>query len=382
MASLSRSGVRLGSRPRAAVITDAQSEATAQSTGTPTAPGGPGPVMDALRALGWVPVPVEFSGDPTAWAARLASGRFQLVFNLCEGLNNLGAGEPVAAGLVEILGLPLTGAPSETLALCLRKDRTNAVLRAHGIPVPDWLLARPAAALGPWKRFPAIVKPAAEDGSFGIFNDSVVRDRATLEAVAARGCQQWGRMLVQRFIRGREFTLAIVGDRVLPHAEIDFSGLPRHLPPVVTYAAKWQYGSAEEEGTVPRCPARLPARVASELTRLARRVWSAVDGAGYGRIDVRMDARGTMFVADVNPNPDLGPSAGLARQAAAAGWSYVDLVARIVEDALTRERPALAPESTPPAASARGGRAAQGMPYTQRLAPAMARREPQRTRST
>jgi hypothetical protein len=73
----------------------------------------------------------------------------------------------------------------------------------------------------------------------------------------------------------------------------------------------------------------------------------------------------------------------LARQAAAAGWSYVDLVARIVEDALTRERPALAPESTPPASSARGGgRVAQGMPYTQRLAPAMDRREPQRTRST
>jgi D-alanine-D-alanine ligase len=226
------------------------------------------------------------------------------------------------------------------------------------------------------------VKPAAEDGSFGIANDSVVRDRASLEAVAARGCQQWGRMLVQRFIRGREFTLAIVGGEVMPHAEIDFSGLPRHLPPVVTYAAKWHYGSAEEVGTVPRCPAPLPARVASELTRLARRVWSAVDGAGYGRIDVRMDGRGAMFVADVNPNPDLGPSAGLARQAAAAGWSYVDLVARIAEDALSRRRPAVVPDSTPPATAARVGGAAQGMPYTQRLAPAMDRREPQRTRST
>jgi D-alanine-D-alanine ligase len=365
-----------------AVITDAQSEATAQSMGTPTAPGGPGPVMDALRALGWVPVPVEFGGDPTAWTAQLAGGRFQLVFNLCEGLNNQGAGEPVAAGLVEVLGIPLTGAPSDTLALCLRKDRTNAVLRAQGISVPDWLLARPDEPLGPWRQFPAIVKPAAEDGSFGISNDSVVRDRAALETVAAQGCQQWGRMLVQRFIRGREFTLAVVGDRVLPHAEIDFSTLPSHLPPLVTYAAKWQYGSAEEQGTVPRCPARLPARLASSLTRLARHVWSAVDGGGYGRIDVRMDGRGTLFVADVNPNPDLGPSAGLARQAAAAGWSYVDLVARIVEDALTRKRPAVAPDSTLPAAPAPVACASQGMPYTQRLALATSRREPQRARST
>jgi D-alanine-D-alanine ligase len=372
----------MGGRPRVAVITDAQSEATAQSMGTPAAPGGPGPVMDALRALGWTPVLVEFDGDAAAWAARLASGRFGLVFNLCEGLNNQGAGEPVAAGLVELLGIPLTGAPSEMLGLCLRKDRTNAVLRAHGVAVPDWLLARPDEPLGPWRRFPAIVKPAAEDGSFGIANDSVVRDRVSLEAVAARGCQQWGRMLVQRFVRGREFTLAVVGGRVLPHAEIDFSGLPRSLPPVVTYAAKWHYGSPEEQGTVPRCPAPLPAGRASELTTLARRVWAAVDGAGYGRIDVRADSRGTLFVADVNPNPDLGPSAGLARQAAAARWRYVDLIARIVEDALTRKRPAAEPALAAPALVARAGRPAEGMPYTQRLALSHGRREPQRTRST
>jgi D-alanine-D-alanine ligase len=365
-----------------AVITDAQSEATAQSMGTPSAPGGPGPVIDALRALGWVPVPVEFDGDPTAWLARLASGRFQLVFNLCEGLNNQGAGEPVAAGLVELLGVPLTGAPSEMLGLCLRKDRTNAVLRAHGISIPDWLPVRPNAPLGPWRRFPAIVKPAAEDGSFGIANDSVVHDRAALETVTARGCRQWGRMLVQRFIRGREFTLAIVGGRVLPHAEIDFSGLPRHLPAVVTYAAKWDYGSPEEQGTVPHCPARLTAGLASRLTRLARQVWTAVDGAGYGRIDVRMDARGTLFVADVNPNPDLGPSVGLARQAAAAGWNYVDLIARIVEDALSRKRPLAAPAPAPPSVPVSAARTVPGMPYTHRLAMAMGRREPQRTRST
>jgi D-alanine-D-alanine ligase len=339
-------------------------------------------VAAALRTLGYDPVVVEFNGDAAGWLAELANGCFQLVFNLCEGLNNQAAGEPVAAAFVEVLGIPLTGAPSEMLALCLRKDRANAVLRAHGVPVAEWVVARPGQPLGPWRRFPAIVKPAAEDGSFGIGPDSVVGDRAELEAVLARGCRQWGRMLVQRFIRGREFTLAIVGGRVLPHAEIDFSDLPRGLPPVVTYAAKWDYGSPEERGTVPRCPARLPARLAARLTRLAGRVWAAVDGAGYGRIDVRVDDRGATFVTDVNPNPDLGVSVGLARQAAAAGWSYVDLVARIVEDALTRGRRAAGPGPTPPAAPARARRLRKGMPCTQRLAPGLARCEPERTRST
>jgi hypothetical protein len=107
-----------------------------------------------------------------------------------------------------------------------------------------------------------------------------------------------------------------------------------------------------------------------------------VDGIGYGRIDVRVDGRGTTFVTDVNPNPDLGIRAGLARQAAAAGWSYVDLIARVVEEALTRVHRTGGSGPTPPAALADGRRLAEGMPYTQRLAAAVGRREPKGTRST
>ena len=382
MALPSRPRGRRRGRPRVAIITDALSEATAQALATPSAPGSPGPVAAALRTLGYDPVMVEFNGNTPEWLAHLANGRFHLVFNLCEGLSNQAGGEPVAAALVELLGIPLTGASSDMLALCLRKDRANAVLRAHGVPVPEWIVARPDALRGPWRRFPAIVKPAAEDGSFGIGPDCVVANQAALAAVVARGCQQWGRMLVQRFISGREFNLAIIGGRVLPHAEIDFSSLRRGLPRVVTYAAKWEHGSPEDRGTVPRCPARLPARLAARLTQLAERVWAAVDGAGYGRIDVRVDGRGTTFVTDVNPNPDLGVRAGLARQAAVAGWSYLDLVARIVEDAFARARRNTGSGPTPPAALAHARRPMEGMPYTQRLMPAIGRREPKGTRST
>jgi D-alanine-D-alanine ligase len=380
MALPSRHRRRGRARPRVAIITDALAEATAQALGTPSAPGNPQPVAVALRTLGYEPVMVEFTGDPSEWLAELATGRFQLVFNMCEGLGNQAAGEPIAAALVELLGLPMTGASSDMLGLCLRKDRANAVLGAHGIPVPEWIVARPGARRRRWSRFPAIVKPAGEDGSFGIASDSVVGDPAALEAVVARGCQQWDRMMIQRFVAGREFNLAIVGGRVLPHAEIDFSGLTPGLPAVVTYAAKWEHGSPEDRGTVPRCPARLPARLAARLTQLAQRVWVAVDGTGYGRIDVRVDGRGTTFVTDVNPNPDLGVRAGLARQAAAAGWSYLELIARIVEDALARA--AADPGPTLQAALADARRLTEGMRYTQHLVPAVGRREPRGTRPT
>ena len=136
---------------RVAIITDAQSEATAQAVGTPSAPGNPEPIAASLRALGYDAVLVEFDGNVAEWLTALTTGRFHLVFNLCEGLSNLAAGEPVAAGLVELLRIPMTGASSEMLALCLRKDRANAVLRAHGVPVPDWIVARPDSRHAPWR---------------------------------------------------------------------------------------------------------------------------------------------------------------------------------------------------------------------------------------
>src|SRR5207344_3234161 len=104
----SRRASRARGRPRAAVITDALSEATAQAVGTPSAPGNPEPVIAALRDLGYDPALVEYGGNVADWLVELATGRFQLVFNLCEGLGNQAAGEPVAAGLVELLGLPMT----------------------------------------------------------------------------------------------------------------------------------------------------------------------------------------------------------------------------------------------------------------------------------
>ena len=116
------------------------------------------------------------------------------------------------------------------------------------------------------------------------------------------------------------------------------TGLPAGLPRVVTYAAKWESGSAYYAGTVPRLLDASDGDLGQRLDRLARRVWAAVDGSGCGRIDVRMDGQGRLFVLDVNPNPDLSVDAGLARQAAAAGWSYIDLIAHIVEAAFAQHR--------------------------------------------
>lgn len=337
MASPSRVRRRRLSRPRVAILTDSVAEAEFAAQNKTSAPSNVEAVAAALHELGYEPAVVEFDGDPAAWLEELIYGNFRLVFNLCEGLSGHAAHEHLAAAAVELLGIPMTGAGSLALSLCLRKDKTSAFLARNGVPVPDGFVARAGEPVEQWPRFPVIVKPVAEDGSSGIFPDCVARSRAQLRAVLERGHRTWGQLLVQQFIGGREFNVAVVGDRVLPHSEIDFSGLPQGVPPVVTYAAKWDHGSVEDVGTVPRCPAPLSAHSAERLAALGRRVWRLVDGTGYARVDVRVDGRGRAYVIDVNPNPDITPGAGLERQAAAAGWGYIELVGTIVEDALARE---------------------------------------------
>jgi D-alanine-D-alanine ligase len=294
-------------------------------------------VRDALAGLGYESVVLEFEGEPASWLRALREGEFDLVFNLCEGLSGHGSEEHLPAAAVELLGLPMTGARALTLGLCLRKDLVNAHLRGQGIAVPDWAVARAGEPVA-WRRYPAIVKPAAEDASLGIDAHSVVRSAAELEAARARGHATWPRLLVQRFVDGREFNLALVGDQVLPPAEIEWA-LPEGLPRVVTYAAKWDTGSVYDQGTIPRILGPRDGRLPARLERLARRVWAAVEGVGYGRVDVRMDERGRIYVIDVNPNPDISPGAGLARQAAAAGWSYAELIARVADVAFATQAP-------------------------------------------
>ena len=205
-----------GRRRRVAVVVDAIA-ATVELRESAVA-SSLGDVRETLRGLGFEPVVVEFDGDPSSWLGALQEGDFDLVFNLCEGLGGQGSEEHLAAGAVELLGLPLTGARAFTLGLCLRKDLVNGHLRARGIAVPDWALAERGQPLA-WRAFPAIVKPAAEDASLGIDSHSVAHDLAELEAARERGHRTWDRLLVQSYVEGREFNLAVVGDRVLPHSE-------------------------------------------------------------------------------------------------------------------------------------------------------------------
>jgi D-alanine-D-alanine ligase len=322
---------------RIAVLVDHYAEAHASGDSTAPAQSTQG-IMDVLASLGYEPVELRLQEDKIRdWLQRLMDRDFALAFNLCETIGGSADGEFLAAGAVELLDIPMTGASATALLLCLHKDRCSAILRSNGVSVPDWIVVDGNHSLPhDFDGFPAIVKPAADDASNGVHSTSVVHSVPEALAAIEHVRQHWDKVVIQEFVAGREINLAIVGDSLLPAAEIDFSTLPEGSPPIVSFAAKWNPESTDFIGTVPVCPAPLPQGQAEELQRLAGRVWRLMGGSGYARVDIRLAADGTPYVIDINPNPDLSFDAGLARQARVAGWSYEELIARIVGDALAR----------------------------------------------
>ena len=279
-------------------------------------------------------IPVYQDGK---WIEKIRKGKFDLAFNMCEGIDGIATLESAVISVLELFKIPFTGATSYTAAVCLRKHVINGLLEKAGLPIPRFTVVRrgePLVSVG----YPAIVKPAAEDASLGVEQKSVVRNTRQLAERTTAMLDAWDELLVQRYVDGREVNVGILGDTVLPIAEIDFSHMPRGRWRIVTYQSKWETGSVDDLGTVPRCPARLPSKVANEIRRVALRAWKLVGGCGYGRVDLRIDANGQPWILEVNANPDIAPDAGLARMARVAGIEYGPLIRSICELALAKSR--------------------------------------------
>jgi D-alanine-D-alanine ligase len=182
--------------------------------------------------------------------------------------------------------------------------------------------------------FPLIVKPVAEDASIGVGPDAVVHTvRALCERVAYVVERYRQAALAEVFVVGREFNISLWGDppRVMPLAEIDFAAFDDPYARIVSFAAKWEADSFEYHHTPVLCPASVDPSLGDHVSHVARRAWTTMGCQGYARVDMRLDQNGRLYVVEVNCNPDLSPDAGFYRAAETAGYSYEDMVVRIVE---------------------------------------------------
>lgn len=291
-------------------------------------------VEQALVRLGHRAVRIPFDRDLKVFLRQLEASGAHMVFNLCETVDEDArlAGHPAA--VLELLGLPFTGSGAVALMLTTDKALTKRLLKTAGILTPNYIVydpAEPPKAFG--LSFPVIIKPLFEDASVGITQASVVENTSDLTQRAAALSKQFGALLVEEYIAGREFNVSVFGfphARVLPVAEIDFCEYPAGVYPILDYRAKWDKASFEYTHTVRRFPRNLSLAMQRKLEMTAHVCFRTLKLRDYGRVDLRVNSRREIYVLEVNANPCISPDAGFPAAVEQSGRTYSDMVAQFV----------------------------------------------------
>jgi D-alanine-D-alanine ligase len=274
-------------------------------------------VFDALVRLG-VDV-VELDGV-RATVEAAASGRIDCVFNVMHGR---GGEDGCLQGALAAYAMPVTGSGLLASALSMDKLQTKRIWRACGLPTPDWRVAEsPEDAVSIAAELPAplFVKPAREGSSVGMRR---VESANQLPEALDNALRHDRCALVERLIDGPEFTASLLGDRVLPLVRIE---TPRTF---YDYDAKYA-----SDDTRYHCPCGLDEDTEAGLAALAREAFELLGCSGWGRIDFLLDGDGQPWLLEANTVPGMTDHSLVPMAARAAGLSFDDLVARILEDVL------------------------------------------------
>lgn len=261
-----------------------------------------------------------------------------IIFNWCEELPGLTHSGSQVAQTLDRMGFTYTGASAEALAFSQDKRQVKARLRAQGIPTPQWQIYTPESANG-WDRFPAIVKPAFEHSSFGVTRDAVVLSPEELTRRVQYVLDTFQQpALVEEFIDGREFHIAVLGNgrlHVLPPAEMDFSAFENVKDRLCTYESKFDPQSRPYNMIGLLLPAILTQEEQCQIETVAMDAYRLADCRDYARMDLRL-RDGTFYVLDVNPNADLSPDTSLALAAELSGFSFGQLGSLLINLAAER----------------------------------------------
>lgn len=262
-----------------------------------------------------------------------------LIFNLFEGFDDDPRTEPVIARWMFDKGIPVTGNPPQVLELTLDKARTKELLIQAGLNTPAFQVLGPDSLNYFKLNFPCVVKPKDEDASHGLTPDSVVHDMEQLKRQVTLVSNSFrGYALVEEFIDGREFNASVLGNKELSLVEISeiVYTLPPNLPRILTFESKWFEETEYFKGTGVACPAPIDDSLRARISNTVLTACRSVGCHGYARVDMRQGSDGEIYVLEVNANPDISPELGIARQANARGWTYAQLIEKIVALAINQ----------------------------------------------
>ncbi|MEO8211742.1 MAG: ATP-grasp domain-containing protein [Myxococcales bacterium] len=293
-------------------------------------------IRDALESHGHQVMMFEATAE---LPRQLMETPVDLVFNIAEGVAGRNR-EAAVPALCELMGIPYTGSDAATLSIALDKALSKRVLLQHGILTAEFqVMETGRERLSPKLKFPLIIKPNQEGSSKGVSaHASVVDDETALRAVVRELIERYDQpALIEAYISGREFTVGLLGDRrprSLPPMEIIFKD-KNNPRPVYDYQIKQEW----EKHVAYQCPADLTPAELKAVERVARDTFEALDCRDVARVDLRMTAKGEIYVIEVNPLPGLTPGySDLCLIATAAGIDYRTLIGEILAGGLKRLR--------------------------------------------
>ncbi|MCR4277011.1 MAG: ATP-grasp domain-containing protein [Candidatus Roizmanbacteria bacterium] len=295
-----------------------------------------------LKRLGFNVIPVEANEKAYFKLFRLRS-KIDLVFNVAEGIYGKDR-ELQMPAILEMLQIPYTGSSPLTHAFSLNKAKAKEIFLANNIPTTDFqTINEPNFTLKKTLKFPLIVKPVAEGSSMGITNNSVVYDLAGLKKQVKKILNVFNEpALVEPFLEGREFSIAMLGNppEILPIIESNHKILPKKYLPLDSYEVKWFF---EEEGHSDYliCPAKIDKKLKNKLKKICYQVWDSLNVEDWCRIDIRCDKNENPYVLEINSPSGIAPpevtmTSYFPLAARTAGIDYKNLLNKIIKTALKR----------------------------------------------
>lgn len=283
-------------------------------------------VEDALDRLGHEVVPIDVGAD---LVKRLRAERPDVAFVAMHGV---GGEDGTAQELLEILGIPFTGPAAAACARSIDKVMAKATMRGAGIPTPDSFAftqtafrdlgaADALADLEGTLGFPVVVKPSRGGSSLGV---KFAAAPAEVPGALVAAFSYDDRVMLERFITGREVAVSVLGGEALPIVE----AIPAEGDPY-DFEARYEIGRTHFV-----CPADLSPTERSAITDAALATCRALGCEGFARVDLILGNDGP-WVLEVNAIPGLTDTSLLPQSAEAAGMSFEDLVERILHLALS-----------------------------------------------
>lgn len=263
-----------------------------------------------------------------------------IAFNLLEEFASMPTYDQNVVSYLELLGLAYTGCNPRGLMLARDKGWTKKILSYHRIHVPDFLMVPIGRKVRRPKRlqFPLIVKSMTEEASLGISQASIVEDDERLQErvdFIHRSNSVGTNALVERYIDGRELYVGVLGNsrlQVLPIWELVLDNLPDDANKIATARVKWSVKYQKKYRIRSQEAKGISEELQQKIQGIAKRVYRHLALTGYARIDMRLDENdhNKVYVLEANPNAQLAYGEDLAESAERAGWSYQELLHRIL----------------------------------------------------